>query len=103
MRYDTPVVIGRKVKLDFSRVTPEMFERRRLDHHHTLQEEYFSVFEVTGTRTHLLRPGDSLWYLAERKYEVPIWLIRQFNPDVDLASLRAGTQLVIPEVADRTS
>ncbi|MFQ5417990.1 MAG: LysM peptidoglycan-binding domain-containing protein, partial [Myxococcota bacterium] len=103
MRYNTPVVIGRKIKLDFSRVTPETFEIRRLEHHHTLQEEYFSAFEVTGTRGHVLRPGDSLWYLALQKYQVPIWLIRQFNPDVDLGSLRAGTRLVIPEVSNRTS
>jgi len=103
MKYDTPVVIGRKTKLDFSRVTPETFERRRLAYHHSLQEEYFSAFEVTGTTTHTLRPGESLWYLSERKYQVPIWLIRQYNPDVDLGSLHAGMRLVIPEVESRSS
>jgi membrane-bound lytic murein transglycosylase D len=100
LKFDAPVVIGRKTKLDFSHVTPETFERRRLAYHHTLQEEYFSVFAVTGTRTHTLRSGDSLWYLAERKYQVPIWLIRLYNPDVDLGDLRVGTQIVIPDVDD---
>jgi membrane-bound lytic murein transglycosylase D len=103
MTYDTPVVIGRKTKLDFSRVTPETFEQRRLQYHHALQEEYFAAFEVIGTRTHTLRSGDSLWYLAERKYEVPLWLIRQFNPDLDFGALQAGTRMVIPEVGPRTS
>ncbi len=83
------------------RVTPETFERRRLAYHHTLQEEYFAAFEVTGTRTHTLRPGDSLWYLAERKYQVPIWLIRQYNPDVDFAELQAGKRLTIPVLRPR--
>ena len=95
--------IGRKAKLDFSRVTPETFEQRRLEYHHALQEEYFSAFEVIGTRTHTLRPGDSLWYLAERKYEVPVWLIRQFNPDLDFGALQAGTRMIIPEVGPRPS
>jgi membrane-bound lytic murein transglycosylase D len=103
MTYDTPVVIGRKTKLDFSHVTRETFEQRRLQYHHALQEEYFAAFEVIGTRTHTLRPGDSLWYLAERKYEVPAWLIRQFNPDLDFGALQAGTRMVIPEVGPRTS
>ena len=103
MNYDTPVAIGRKAKLDFSRVTPETFEQRRLEYHHALQEEYFSAFEVIGTRTHALRPGDSLWYLAERKYEVPVWLIRQFNPDLDFGALQAGTRMIIPEVGRRAS
>jgi membrane-bound lytic murein transglycosylase D len=103
MTYDTPVVIGRPAKLDFRRVTPETFEQRRLRYHHALQEEYFSAFEVIGTRTHTLRPGDTLWYLAERKYEVPVWLIRQFNPDLDFGALQAGTRMIIPEVGPRTS
>jgi membrane-bound lytic murein transglycosylase D len=102
MNFDTPVAIGRKAKLDFSRVTPETFERRRLAFHHSLQEEYFAAFEVIGTRTHTLRSGDSLWYLAERKYEVPVWLIRQFNPDVDLGALPVGTRLTIPEIGPRS-
>jgi len=101
MSYDTPVAIGRKAKLDFSRVTPETFEQRRLEYHHALQEEYFAAFEVVGTRTHVLRRGESLWYLAERKYEVPVWLIRQFNPDLDFGAFHAGTRLVIPEVGRR--
>jgi membrane-bound lytic murein transglycosylase D len=98
MRYGTPLVIGRQKKLDFSRVTPEEFERRRLEYHRTLQEEFFEAYVVSGTRTHTLRRGDSLWYLAEQKYEVPIWLLRQYNPDLDFGSLPAGTPMVVPIV-----
>jgi membrane-bound lytic murein transglycosylase D len=98
MHYETPLVIGRQKKLDFSRVTPEEFERRRLEYHRTLQEEFFDVYVVSGTRTHMLRKGDSLWYLAEQKYEVPIWLLRQYNPDLDFGSLPAGTPMVVPVI-----
>jgi membrane-bound lytic murein transglycosylase D len=103
LRFDAPVAIGRKAKMDFSRVTPETFERRRLAYHHSLQAEYFAAFEVIGTRTHTLRSGDSLWYLAERKYAVPVWLIRQYNPDLDFSSLPVGTRMIIPEVGERSS
>jgi membrane-bound lytic murein transglycosylase D len=96
MGYETPLVIGRQKKLDFSRVTPEEFERRRLEYHRTLQEEFFEAYVVSGTRTHMLRKGDSLWYLAQRKYEVPIWLLRQYNPDLDFGSLPAGTPMLVP-------
>ena len=88
--------------MDFRRVTPEAFELRRLAYHHSLQEEYFAVFEVVGTRTHTLRSGDSLWYLAERKYRVPVWLIRQYNPDLDFGSLPIGSRMIIPEVGERS-
>ena len=97
----TPLVIGRRKRLDFSRVSPELFEQRRLEFHRTLQEEFFDAYVVSGTRTHVLRRGDSLWYLAEREYEVPVWLIRQYNPDLDLGDLRAGTHMTIPLIEPR--
>jgi membrane-bound lytic murein transglycosylase D len=101
MRYEQPLVIGRSMRLDFRVVTPEEFERRRLEYHRTLQSEFFSAFEVTGTERHVLRRGESLWYLAERKYRIPIWLLRQYNPELDFASLPAGAALVVPVVEPR--
>ncbi len=103
MRYQTPVVIGRKVKLDFSRVTQEAFELRRLAYHRSLQEDFFQAFQITGTEDHELRRGESVWYLANRKYRVPVWLLRQYNPDVDFGALPAGARLVIPVVEPRQS
>jgi membrane-bound lytic murein transglycosylase D len=102
MRYGTPLVIGRQKKLDFSRVTPEVFEQRRLQFHRGLQEDFFDAFVVTGTTSYTLRRGDSLWYLSNRKYQVPIWLLRQYNPDLDFGDLHAGTPMVIPVVEART-
>jgi len=31
---------------------------------------------------------------------MPMWLVQQYNPDVDLADLRAGTQIVMPRVQE---
>jgi len=101
MRRQTPLVIGRQRKLDFSRVTPEVFEQRRLEYHRTLQEEFFEAYEVTGTTTHVLRRGDTLWQLSRQRYEIPMWLLVQYNPDLDFGSLSPGTPLVIPVVESR--
>ena len=84
-------------------MTPEEFERRRLEYHRSLQDEFFSAYQVTGTEQHVLRRGESLWYLAERKYRVPLWLLRQYNPELDFASLPAGTSMVVPVVEPRSS
>jgi membrane-bound lytic murein transglycosylase D len=101
MRFEQPVVIGQSLKLDFSRVSAAEFEQRRLEYHQSMQDEFFEAFQVTGTEQHLLEPGESLWYLAERKYRVPMWLLRQYNPDLDFAALMPGTQLVVPVVEPR--
>jgi membrane-bound lytic murein transglycosylase D len=103
IRYGTPVGIGRPTKLDFSVVSRETFEQRRLEYHHTLQEEFFDVYEVVGTDTHRLKRGDTLWELAEKRYRVPVWLLRQYNPTLDFSALQAGTRLTVPRIAPRES
>ena len=102
MSYNTPLVIGRRKSLDFSRVTPEVFEQRRLAYHRDPQEEFFAAFVVIGTQTYTLRRGDSLWYLANEKFQVPLWLLRQYNPDLDFGALPAGTPMVIPTLESRS-
>jgi len=101
MRHSTPLVIGRQRKLDFSRVTPEVFEQRRLEYHRTIQEEFFDAYEVTGTTTHPLSRGETLWQLSRQRYEIPMWLLVQYNPDLDFGALSPGTTLVIPVVTPR--
>jgi hypothetical protein len=45
-----------------------------------------------------VRRGDALWTVTQRFAQLPIWLLQQYNPDVDLADLRPGTQIVMPRV-----
>ncbi len=46
-------------------------------------------------------PGDSLWTLTQgAKVQLPLWLLQQYNPAVDFADLRAGTQIVMPRVEE---
>jgi membrane-bound lytic murein transglycosylase D len=101
MRYETPVAIGRQAVLDFSVVTQEVFEHRRLEYHRTLQEEFFDAYEVVGTDTHVLERGDTLWYLAEERFQVPVWLLRQHNPSLDFGALQVGARLTIPRISPR--
>jgi membrane-bound lytic murein transglycosylase D len=102
LRYGTAIGIGHRIELDFSRVDRAEFERRRIQYHRELQEEFFSRYEIEGTKTHVTRRGDSIWVLAERKYRIPIWLLRQYNPDVDFAALHAGTEITVPRLRTRS-
>jgi membrane-bound lytic murein transglycosylase D len=103
MSYSTPVVVGRKVKLDFSKITPDQFEAKRTLYHRELQESFFTQFRISGNETHVVKPGESIWVLAQQRYNIPIWLLRQYNPDLDMGAVRPGTKLVIPTVAPTAS
>jgi membrane-bound lytic murein transglycosylase D len=98
MSFATPVVVGRKLKLEFSKITPDQFEAKRAEYHRQLQEAFFAQFRIKDTTTHVIRSGESIWVLAQQRYNIPIWLLRQYNPDLDLGAIMPGTRLVIPVV-----
>jgi peptidoglycan lytic transglycosylase D len=98
MSFATPVVVGRKVKLSFAKVTQDQFEARRMEYHRQLQEVFFTQFRIKDTTTHVVRAGESIWIIAQQRYNIPLWLLRQYNPDLDLGDIRPGTKLVIPIV-----
>jgi len=93
------VLIGRHFKLAFTHVTRAQFEERRRDYHRQLQTEYFAAHRISGSEVYVARRGDSLWTVTQRG-AMPVWLLQQYNPDVDFATLRPGTRIVLPRVED---
>jgi membrane-bound lytic murein transglycosylase D len=92
------VTLGHKVKLDFSRVTPAQFEATRREYHHHLQEEFFAGHRIAGTENYAVKHGDSLWVIAQQHADLPVWLVAQYNPDVDFGDMRPGTAITLPRV-----
>ncbi len=101
LRFGEALVIQQRIRLDFSEVSREAFERVRIDFHRALQEDFFAAWEIEGTITHRVGKGESLWLLSTQRYAVPIWLLRQYNPDVNLDALTAGTSLTVPRLKQR--
>lgn len=101
MRYRAPLVIGQRLKLDFSKVSPEEFVNARVAYHRSLQEAYFEQFEITGSDKRKINRGDSLWNMAKQQYKIPVWLLRQYNPDLVFNKVRAGIVVTFPLVAPR--
>src|SRR6266566_3115674 len=100
LRFGRRVLIGQHIRLDFRKVSHEAFEARRREYHRELQASFFAAHRIVGTQLYVARPGDSLWTLTQRATQMPLWLVQQYNPDVDLADLRAGTQIVMPRVEE---
>jgi len=101
MRGHSTVLVGRRFRLSFARVARAQFEARRRDYHQKLQTDYFAVHRIVGAERYVARRGDSLWSVTQHG-TLPAWLLQQYNPDVDFAVLRPGTQIMVPRV-DETS
>jgi len=100
MAFKTPVAIGRRIKLDLNTVDAKLFEERRIAYHRAQQDSFFQRHVISGVTEHTIKPGDSIWILALRKYDVPIWLFRQYNPGVDMHKVTPGTKIQIPLLTD---
>lgn len=92
------VTVGRKIKLDLSRVTAAQFVAARRDYHHHLQEVFFAAHRIAGTENYAVKRGDSLWTIAQQHDALPVWLVTQYNPDVDFNDMRPGTAIALPRV-----
>jgi membrane-bound lytic murein transglycosylase D len=94
------VTVGRKIKLDLSKVTADQFTAARRDYHHHLQEEFFAAHRIAGTESYVVKRGESLWTIAQQHADLPSWLLAQYNPDVNFSDIRPGTAIAVPKVVD---
>lgn len=103
LAFRTPVAVGQRIKLDFGIVNTESFENLRADYHRQQQDTFFRNHTITGVTEHVVRRGESIWILSLRKYDVPVWLFRQYNPELDLDSVQPGTHLNFPILVRNSS
>jgi membrane-bound lytic murein transglycosylase D len=94
------LTLGRRLHLDLSHVDAATFEERRLKFHRSLQDEFFKRYRIVGQERHRLQPGESLWTLTQ-KSSVPVWLLRQYNPETDFGAMRIGAEILLPTLENR--
>ncbi|MGI9220371.1 MAG: LysM peptidoglycan-binding domain-containing protein [Woeseiaceae bacterium] len=99
LAFRTPVEVGDRIRLDLSDVDATTFETRREEFHRRQQDAFFREHIITGITEHEIVAGESVWILSLRKYDVPIWLFRQYNPGLDLHNIRPGMKVQFPEMS----
>jgi membrane-bound lytic murein transglycosylase D len=99
MRRGASVSMGRKFKLDIAVADIPHFEAVRREYHKNLQDEYFATHRISGTENYAVKKGESLWTIRQARPELPVWLIRQYNPRLDFADLHPGSSITLPKVA----
>jgi len=102
LAFRTPVELGQRIQLDFSQVNPSSFESLRMEYHRQQQDAFFRTHSIAGVEEHEVDRGESVWVLSLRRYGVPIWLFRQYNPELDLHNVRPGTRLRFPVLVNRS-
>ena len=100
LAFSTPVAVGDRIRLDLGTVDARLFEERRIAFQRQQQDSFFRRHVITGVTEHTIKRGESIWIIALRQYEVPLWLFRQYNPALDIAKVRPGNKVQIPILTD---
>jgi len=97
------IQVGQRIRLIFTRVAAKQFHRRRLEYHKSIQEDFFLNYKVNGVRHYSIQSGDNLWRICNQQFEIPCWLLAQYNPDKMISKLYPGDKLAVPIISTLTS
>ena len=90
--------LHQEIKIPLDKVSRDRFEARRHAFHKKLQTEFFASYRIGELQQYRVQPGDSYWSLCHKKFDLPLWLLRYYNAEVNLADLRVHQALTIPAV-----
>jgi len=92
--------LGQRLIIKFSGVSPQEFEQLREDYHQKIREDFFANYEVDKFVEYEVKPGENLWSICFQKFDIPPWLLEQFNPEVVLWDMKPKAKLKIPMVKE---
>jgi membrane-bound lytic murein transglycosylase D len=96
MNYRDQIFIGKKILLDFNRISIADFEIIRRNFHSNLQRDFFDTHQIKGSEEHEIGLNDNINRLAKNTYSAPLWLVRQYNPDFDFNRIQVGQKITFP-------
>ncbi len=90
--------IGQRIKIPFISAVKDEFEEKRGEYHMAIQEDFFSNYKIEGTTSYEIRSGETIWKLCAEN-EIPLWLLKRYNPQKNFQRLARGEPLVLPVIS----
>jgi len=82
--------------LDFTNVPAAQFELKRRQFHLQEQQDFFRQYRIRNVDQYQVALNDNIANLARRKYSVPMWLLRQYNPELNFRQIQIGQTVAFP-------
>ena len=101
MALSAAISVNQTIKIPLSASDPDRFEEKRFEFHREIEEDFFASFVVSGVETYEVRPGDTIWSLCLNQLEIPFWLLKKYNPNMDFTAMRPGQTLHHPVVVGK--
>jgi membrane-bound lytic murein transglycosylase D len=101
--FSNTLTVGKKIYLPIqSEDQKRVFEKKRVEYHQTLEEGFDERYKVIAFTTYQVKRGDNEWSISD-KLQIPMWLIKKYNPMLAQKPIRAGDMLTVPLLKEQTS
>lgn len=96
LRYGRAIHVNQHLKIPLGKVEKEKFEEKRFEFHKEVEEDFFAAYQVAGVETYRVKSGDTIWRLSREEFELPLWLIKKYNSQIDLGRLQLHQEMIVP-------
>ncbi len=96
--YGKTISIDQKIKLPLTPKDLDRFAELRYEYHKEMEEDFFESFSIIGVDTYEIKDGDTIWLLCLNKLEIPLWLLKKYNPVMDFSKLKIRQTIKYPIV-----
>ena len=97
-RYGRGLRLNEKIKIPLHRIGREEFEEKRYEYHKELIEDFFASYRVDKVLTYSVKRGDNIWTLSHEAFEVPLWLLKRYNAQLNFNTLMPSQKIRVPVV-----
>ena len=99
LSFNKAIHVGQKIEIPFGKVSQEQFEEKRYEYHKEFEEDFFAAYAVDRLMAYRIDHGDNIWTLCQKKFDLPFWLLKKYNPGMDFGRLVLSQPLIIPVVS----
>ena len=101
-KYGTPISIDQTIEIPLNKKTAQEFEEKRYEFHKEIEEDFFGSFSIQGVETYEIKKGDNIWSLCINELEIPFWLLKKYNPEINFNSLTLMQKIKYPVIKKLT-
>ncbi len=100
-RYGRVLRLDAPVKIPLEKISKEEFEEKRFEYHKEIEENFFDSYEVENVEKYRIKTGDAIWTLCYDVFELPLWLIIKYNPNIAFNNLQPVQEILVPVVGEK--
>ncbi len=94
--------IGQELTIPVDSITVEQFNRRRLEYHMSLEEDFYNQYKVTELKLKIISSGENFWDICNTDGVIPLWLLKKYNKHINLGRLFPKMRIWLPVVEEKT-